>query len=220
MSNYNIYVTNNNNTGNAQTYYLICENPTITSSYDISPRPYSAIYIASVPIQGDGSTYTFSFGFDIFACCGYQQLQNGTIISTIDNTPMYMNGIQDNIANMIIANGGPGFAVSSVGPKAGTFEITVPDYDSTKYRKSLDIKCFRLWLHWHRTNSLLPFQPRSGVVLVGQTLFIAPPRRRVVQIMLCLESEPVLAGQHNLVQIRLPLTLYSSWPRETSKRDK
>jgi hypothetical protein len=134
MSNYNIYVTNNS--GSVQSYYVVCEVPKITNLSGTSPKPFGVIYIASVPIQGDGSTYTFTFGYDIFACCGYQQLQDGTIVSTIDNAAMDLNGVQNNIANMVINNGGPGFAVSSPGAESGTFEIIVPNYDSTNYRKS------------------------------------------------------------------------------------
>ncbi|KAJ5190132.1 uncharacterized protein N7498_009117 [Penicillium cinerascens] len=144
MSNYNIYVTNNS--GSVQSYYVVCDFLKITNPSATALKSYSVIYIASVPIQGDGSTYTFTFGYDIFACCGYQQLQGGMIVSTIDNAPMDLNGVQNNIANMVINNGGPGFAVSSPGAEAGTFEIIVPDYDSTKYRKSLNNKFIRLRL--------------------------------------------------------------------------
>lgn len=150
MSSFNIYVTNNSNV--SQAYYLMYHVPGITTNYGESPKTYSVVFSASFTIQGDGSTYRFTVPCSYFACCGSEDLQQGPIISTIDNTPMNLDGEQDNIAEMVVVNGGPGFTTSDSGAEAGTFEIAVPSYDSKTYRTSYNPRSTHIFPSWARNS--------------------------------------------------------------------
>ena len=132
MTTYTINVTNNSST--PQSYLLFIELPQITAAGPMSP--FSNVYAIAPETQNDGSLTTFAFTTTAFACCGTQDIGPNVVVNTRDNTQMTLaGGSGQNVANMVIVNGGPGFTTSTSGASAGSFNITVPPYDPIRFRE-------------------------------------------------------------------------------------
>lgn len=128
MATYSIQISNNS--AKAQTFLLFNSLPDISNS---PPSVYSNVYATGRPVQPDGEIQTFSVTMNAFAICGYQEINQNTIVSANDNTPMELDGTAPNVANVVVVDGGPGFGPSGSGAQASDFDIKVPAFDQVLY---------------------------------------------------------------------------------------
>jgi hypothetical protein len=130
MATYNVTVYNSSPA--EKQFALFCELPQVNPA-PAEGKPFANAFAVGRPASNDGQPTTFNVTTKAYACCGYQEISENTIVSSSDNIQVELNG-QNDVATMKITDGGPSFtSPNHSGAADGTFNVNVPSYAQEKY---------------------------------------------------------------------------------------
>jgi hypothetical protein len=208
MATYNVTVYNLSPA--EKQFALFCELPQVNPA-PAEGKPFANAFAVGRPASNDGQPTTFNVTTKAYACCGYQEISENTIVSSSDNTQVDLNGKND-VATMKILDGGPSFtSPNNSGAADGTFTVKVPSYAQEQYRE------FRSWTgnsiyFYTGTDNLGIFQRMSGAAMAtlrqAETLFVPPV---AVQIIPAGSASPPAGQQTQMLLLLSSLLLNIMW---------